>query len=493
MVGMAVHPDGTIFARCDIHGAYVKSTIPRSGWRRIINSESLPSLFLREWWCGGPWEIAIDPQNSNNLWLFHSPSGYSGTAIDRVLKSTDKGVTWALTGFTPVTCYASGSDRYTQGQHIAVDPHHANTVYVGTKSGCFVTHDGGTTFSNLTGPPPSGVPSSATGTCAICIDPASGTNASGYTNRVIVGVQGKGFYLTVDGGTTWSGPTGPTSIGHGKMGANSTYYCTSQGTGVVSRMTTGNVWSTILSDGQGYSSIAPDPNNPARLWTCVYGRGNFTHNANVGTPTWSGRYDQYCNMTAPDCAWIENSFVQGNRNIVEGEICWDPLSVAITGQQKTIGTGAFDFIVPSGLNIVVGQMLRIFPTGLINTATYLLGTVQSYSGTALKVVVVARPYGSGAGKPPGIGGSGTYSNWTIGAERVWCSHGIGVGYTEGPEIGASTQTPWIDDILLGSRTWLPAIACGLLAERPCWRALIVRCGRRLAQTRIRAIMVQTTK
>jgi len=66
---------------------------------------------------------------------------------------------------------------------------------------------------------------------------------------------------------------------------------------------------------------------------------------------------------------------------------------------NTIGTGTLTFTVPSALGFQPGQFVLVQQTG--NTANYMGGRIVSYSGTTLTLSITT------------IGGSGTFSNWTI--------------------------------------------------------------------------------
>src|SRR5581483_6549608 len=65
----------------------------------------------------------------------------------------------------------------------------------------------------------------------------------------------------------------------------------------------------------------------------------------------------------------------------------------------TIATGSQTFTTQSGLGFASGQPITVVNTA--NSANYMQGAVTSYSGTTLVINVAS------------IGGSGTYTAWTI--------------------------------------------------------------------------------
>lgn len=100
-------------------------------------------------------DLHIDPNNHNVVYAGTGDLRFGSFSFGAagLLKSTDQGATWAMLGtdvFNPV--YPQGAGNFPQYQAIGkvrVDPNNSNNVVVGTKTGLFLSYDGGT---NWTGP-----------------------------------------------------------------------------------------------------------------------------------------------------------------------------------------------------------------------------------------------------------------------------------------------------------------------------------------------------
>ena len=121
----------------------------------------------------------------------------------------------------------SGSNRFC-GPHMCVDPQFANRfVYASKSTGVWTTSNGlsgaSATISQIsTGT----IPANDTN-CNGCviIDGNSGTNGSGFSNKNYVSVSGSGLYVSQDGGTTWTLVSGsPTEILRMSLGADGRVY-----------------------------------------------------------------------------------------------------------------------------------------------------------------------------------------------------------------------------------------------------------------------------
>ena len=109
-----------------------------------------------------------------------------------MFKSANQGTTWTqLTSFNGgAQVSGSANDSYGQwGQKMAIDPNNPNIVYVGTEAnGMFVTTNGGTTWSRVSGIP---VGSDA-GITGILFDPAIGGVVGGVTQTIFASSSGNG-------------------------------------------------------------------------------------------------------------------------------------------------------------------------------------------------------------------------------------------------------------------------------------------------------------
>lgn len=155
-------------------------------------------------------------------------------------------------------------------QTLAVDPTHPATVYAGAyPAGAFKTTNGGTTWTPIF----SGLPATQY-VASLAIDPTTPTT-------VYAGTSG-GAFKTTDGGTSWvginSGLTN-TAIRSLKMDPTnpSILYCA--GSGGVSKTTDGGAsWTAVTSGlpvGDGFLSLAIDPDTPSTVYVGTYANGVF--------------------------------------------------------------------------------------------------------------------------------------------------------------------------------------------------------------------------
>lgn len=145
ITGIDIAPDGTRVCRTDSFGAYIWS-VGLNQWVQILTSDRMPggTIAIGD----GIEEIKIDPSNSSNIWMLWEGNLY---------KSTNKGVTFAATGYPTQTTFHnsvnSGGIR-THGSFIAIDPNNSSVVYVSTTSnGLWRTIDGGANFTQVAGAP----------------------------------------------------------------------------------------------------------------------------------------------------------------------------------------------------------------------------------------------------------------------------------------------------------------------------------------------------
>jgi PKD repeat protein len=90
-------------------------------------------------------DLAIDPDNTNVLYLATGDQDGGDTPSIGVLKSTDGGVTWNATGLS----YAVTQSR--KIARILIDPTNTSIIYVGTSAGIFKSSDAGVTFFQVSG------------------------------------------------------------------------------------------------------------------------------------------------------------------------------------------------------------------------------------------------------------------------------------------------------------------------------------------------------
>lgn len=152
---IAVDPSGpdidglhTVFAASDGGGVW-KSTnccTTATTWRNVTDQPDIASIAIGE--------LYIEPSNPNVIYAGTGDLRYSSFTFGTsgLLKSTDKGETWRVLGesvFTPFypPSASLGFPQYQAIGKVVSDPHNADTLIVGTKTGLFVSNDGGNAWT----------------------------------------------------------------------------------------------------------------------------------------------------------------------------------------------------------------------------------------------------------------------------------------------------------------------------------------------------------
>ncbi len=118
-----------------------------TSWSAVTDDPLLATISI--------YSITIDPNNHNTLYAGTGDQSYGSFAqgSQGVLKSTDAGATWSLLGaevFGPALIQPAGQfPQYNAVGKVRVDPRNSNNVLAGTKSGLYISNDGG---ANWTGP-----------------------------------------------------------------------------------------------------------------------------------------------------------------------------------------------------------------------------------------------------------------------------------------------------------------------------------------------------
>jgi hypothetical protein len=122
--------------------------------------------------------IAIDPNNSDIIYIATGDDDNNDSAAVGVLKTTDGGSTWNFTDLN----LENSPDRLSE---IYIDPTDSQTVWVATSAGIFKTINGGDLWTNVR---PGNFED-------IKLKPGD--------NQTIYGATDSQFHVTIDGGTTW--------------------------------------------------------------------------------------------------------------------------------------------------------------------------------------------------------------------------------------------------------------------------------------------------
>jgi len=193
--GIAVNPfnPNEIIQGASSGGAW-RSNDGGNTWTPLIDHE--PSLAI-----GEPNSIAIDPNNTDTIYVGGSNYTNNSASTAGLLKSTDGGGSWIVLG-SGFPSSNNGNGFIFQGQNIngvAVDPAASNVVYLAASNGLYTSIDGGNSWNQ-------------------------GTNGNGYgqslvldasspaANRVLfAGMLGQGVFETNNGGASWTQVLGPTT------------------------------------------------------------------------------------------------------------------------------------------------------------------------------------------------------------------------------------------------------------------------------------------
>ncbi|HTS36097.1 MAG TPA: choice-of-anchor D domain-containing protein [Candidatus Solibacter sp.] len=158
-----------------------------NSWAPLIDHE--PSLAI-----GEPNSIAIDPNDTNTVYVGGSNYTNDSATTVGLLKTTDGGGSWIVLG-SGFPSSNNGNAFIFQGQNIngvAVDPANSNIVYLAASNGLFTSSDGGNNWTQ-------GINGLGYGQSLVmdASSPAAG--------RVIfAGVRSQGVFESNNGGASWS-------------------------------------------------------------------------------------------------------------------------------------------------------------------------------------------------------------------------------------------------------------------------------------------------
>lgn len=278
VTGLVVHPlsGSLVYARTDVGGAYRYNPAANS-WTQLLGQFVGKTYYS----CDG---MAVDPSDSS----LQKAYVFTGDGTQAYLMySANQGGSWTDTLF-PSSVTGHGNDDYRwAGDRVAIDPNFAGRILVGTRQN-------GLWYNNtVNGTPNSanwhqytaipvgtgtGKSSQPIGVTFVAYASGSGTNGSGYTNTVYVGVSGQGVYVTTNGGTSWSAMTGsPSYPVQGRVDSSGNLYVTGGNTNAGSSY--GGVWKYVsgawtnitptASSGAQFSAFSINPSNPSDLLVAV--------------------------------------------------------------------------------------------------------------------------------------------------------------------------------------------------------------------------------
>jgi hypothetical protein len=243
--------------------------------------------------------VTIDPGNHNTIYAATGDLNYGSFSMGSqgILKSTNAGANWTVLGASvfgaPLPEPAGQFPQYQAVGKVRVDPNNSNNVVVGTKTGLYLSYDGGT---NWTGP----CLTNAFNTMRQDITGLELSNISG-TTRILAAVGTRGFATVVQYNLDQNGANGiykgtipasgcPSDFVSIASNANGFVFGTTvagspYATGANMNAGSGNVFAAANGNQLGRIDLAVAPSDPNTLYAQV---GSIAANANSGCGTTSG-------------------------------------------------------------------------------------------------------------------------------------------------------------------------------------------------------------
>lgn len=291
--GIVFHPStpDLAYVRTDVGGVYRWNP---SGASWIPVNDDLGKS-NSQWM--GVLSIALDPHDSNQLYLACGQYLASWAQNAAILRSSDRGATWSRT--TLSVKLGGNADGRGTGERLQVDPNKGSILFLGTnQDGLWRSADSGVTWSKV---------SSFSGSSInfVLFDPRSGGggNASSTLYVAVNTTTGPTLFRTADGGATWNPVSGQPSgfmAYQAVMDKNGVYYGTfTNGLGP-NGITAGEVWK-LQTDSTtwtklvppagsgGYAGISLDAQKPGTLVVSTLDRwstGDEIFRSTDGGATW---------------------------------------------------------------------------------------------------------------------------------------------------------------------------------------------------------------
>lgn len=260
--GIVFHPttQNLIYARTDVGGAY-RWDAPTSSW--IPLNDDLPRADSQ---LTGVLSLALDPNDSNRVYLAcgqYLPTWGRNAAL---LRSTNRGASWSRTEL-PIRLGGNADGRGT-GERLQVDPNKGSILFLGTnQDGLWKSTDSGVTWSQV-----ATTAFTPTSTTFVLFDKRSGS-AGNATQTIYVGVNGTGnnLYRSTNGGASWATVSGaPSGLipNHAEIDGNGMLYVSYGNAIGPNGMTSGALWK-FNTGTSGWTNISP--RTPSSTDTFGYG------------------------------------------------------------------------------------------------------------------------------------------------------------------------------------------------------------------------------
>ena len=212
VTGVLFHPSvrGLAYARTDIGGAYRWDD--RSGRWIPLNDD----LGWDDWNLLGVEAIAVDPAHPNRVYLSLGTYAQSWAGNGAVLRSEDRGATWARTDLA--VKLGGNEDGRGAGERLLVDPRDSDTLWLGSRhDGLLKSTDRGATWKAVSFP----ATPSATGQGITLLVAAGRSVYAGWGDSDGTAAN---LYRTADG-TTWEAVPAQPSGAAAKVPIRAAYDC----------------------------------------------------------------------------------------------------------------------------------------------------------------------------------------------------------------------------------------------------------------------------
>ncbi|MGX5187919.1 WD40/YVTN/BNR-like repeat-containing protein [Streptomyces avermitilis] len=213
VTGVLFHPSvrGLAYARTDIGGAY-RWDDRGARWTPLIDH-----LGWDDWNLLGVEAMAVDPTHPDRLYLALGTYAQSWAGNGAVLRSEDRGATWTRTDLT--VQLGGNEDGRGAGERLLVDPRDSDTLWLGTRhDGLLKSTDRGATWAAVTAFP---AKANSSGQGVVFLVAAGRTVYAGWGDGD--GTPGTAnLYRTADG-TTWAAVPGRPSGTSAKVPLRAAY------------------------------------------------------------------------------------------------------------------------------------------------------------------------------------------------------------------------------------------------------------------------------
>jgi hypothetical protein len=296
------------FATTDVGNCY-RWNSTTGAWEGLMNW-----VPLSQWNNAACENIAFDPNDATGNTLYatvgvYGTQTYSWAPEGEVLKSTDRGNTWAAAGLS-LEISANGVDK-NGGERLGVDPQNSTVVYVTSYlNGTYRGTNGGTSWTQI---------NTINGTF-IAFDVSGGT-VNGMTKNIFLGTSA-GIYLSTNGGSTFALSSSSTvNATRASINKDGTLYVATT-TDVLKWTKSSGTWSTVTPASGSYHGIAADPNNSSNVIASIASWSSPTYLSSNGGATWAQLSNTYNETEIP---WIiPQNYGWDGKGI--NDFAWDPFN-----------------------------------------------------------------------------------------------------------------------------------------------------------------------